>query len=119
MRRVRSVIDGFRPGLMQNDWPVALYNIAKYDDNPWKNAEMPAPGRKIPLGGVAPNGSRTTWVGLAAVLTSQVDSGTVVSYSTFYTFHQPSVTVWALLMGGALYRTEKVATTVKSNAAYK
>jgi hypothetical protein len=69
---------------------------------------MPAPERKIPGGGVAPNGYRTTWVCLAAFLTSRAVSGTLVSYSTFHTFHQPSVTVWALLMGGPLYKNEKV-----------
>jgi hypothetical protein len=95
--------------LLQNDWPIALYIHTEFDDNLLKNAEMPALERKIPGGGVAPNGYRTTWVGLAAFLTSRADSGTPVSYSTFHTFHQPSVTVWALLMGGAVYRTETVA----------
>jgi hypothetical protein len=93
---------------VQNDWPFALYIPTKFDDNMSKNAEMSALDRKIPGGGVAPNGYWTTWVGLAAFLTSQAGSGTPVSYSTFHIFHQPSVTVWALLMGGVLYRTEKV-----------
>jgi hypothetical protein len=75
--------------------------------------------KKILLGGVAPDGSRTTWVGPATVLTSPMDSGTLVSYSTFHIFHQPPVTVWAVLMGGALYRTEKLTKTGKSSLGYK
>ena len=53
--RVRSLIDRFQPGLVQNDWLVTLYNTTKHGDNMLKNVEMLVPERQFPLGGVVPN----------------------------------------------------------------
>ena len=61
MGRVRSLIDGFQPGLVQNDWPVTVYNATESGDNPSKNVDTPASERKIPLGGMAPNCPGQRW----------------------------------------------------------
>jgi hypothetical protein len=76
---VQSLIDGFQPGLVQNDWPVTLYNSIKSGDNPSKNVDTPVVRKKNSIRGHGPQLSRSTWVGLVAVLTCQVDSATPVS----------------------------------------